>query len=206
MACTDGHAGNPSFLDLQTCTQKPCADSSSMECNGAVSCSKSHPPPIPSLLSPSLPLSLSLSIPPPQMKTGLHRWCQHLIGWAIIGVDAREREERERERELRGRENAQEDATTLPQHPDWAQSRGTHEVLTCVVLSASQILGPPIDGKRSGLKLPPRCHWNEFSGWKVQTSNSWADWSKALWTSASPALDRSLLTEQLLVIAGYLKF
>lgn len=109
--------------------------------------------------------------------------------------------ERERERELRGSENAQEDATTVPQHPDWAQSWGMHEVLTCVVLFALQILGPPIDGKCSGLKLPPRCRWNDFSSWKVQTSNSWADWSEALWISASPALDRSLLTEQLLVIA-----
>ena len=97
--CIDRHAGDPSFLDLQTFTQKPCADSSTMGCNGAVSCSKKHPPP--SLPPPSstsaLPPSLSFSIPPPQMKTGPHRGCRHLIGWAIAGVDGERGSERERE-------------------------------------------------------------------------------------------------------------
>lgn len=112
IGCIHRHAGNPSFPDLQTCTQKPCADSSSMGCNGAVTSSESIlPPSVPapsnSPFSLTRSLSLAPSLPPPQMKTGPHRGCQHLIGWEWMEAGARHRE----------REKAQEATTTQPQHP-----------------------------------------------------------------------------------------
>lgn len=100
IACIERHAGNPSFLDLQTRTQKPCVDSDTVGCNGAVSCSKSILPPY--LSTSSLSPSLSLSIPLQQMKTGPHRGCRRFIGWDISQEWKRERErEREVERKLK---------------------------------------------------------------------------------------------------------
>lgn len=105
-------------------------------------------------LSLSLSVSLLLSMPPAQMRTGLHRRCQHLIGWAITGVDvSRSERGRGREKESVQQERRCNSCVTASQH--WADGcetrRHIHHHLT----------EPPL--QCGGLKLPP--------SWKVKKNN-----------------------------------
>lgn len=133
----DQHAGDPSFRDLPTCTQKPCADSSTVGCNGAVSSSQKHP------LSIFLPFSLP--IPPPQIKTGPHRGCRHLIGWDITGARERERERENSEQGRKLKEMQLLCPSILTDH--WAKGCQKCRHMLCLFSLSDRF----VDGKHSGL-------------------------------------------------------
>lgn len=95
-------------LIFQTIPQKPCADSRTVGCNGAVSSTKSILPPC-LLLSPSFSLCLSLTLYAPSADENKSPKRMPASDWL-----SHHRSEQEWERE-RGEK---EDATLVSQHPN----------------------------------------------------------------------------------------